>query len=114
MTDDQLASHFGWWWRNPAKALRHAFPEKSSEEAIRKYVWPELWRAAFNYELASRANGRKKHLLGKSFDRLTQKQMCDLARFWARKPRPLQPIRFLQYAEHTLALHLREFSLKFT
>ncbi len=98
MTDEELIKRFGWWWRNPAKALRPAFPEKSSEEAIRKYVWPEFERAARNYELASRAHGRKKYLLGKRFDRLTQKQMCELALFWRRK-RPLQPIRFLHYAE---------------
>jgi len=99
MIDDELAKRFGWWWRNPAKALRRQFPEKSSEEAIRKYVWPELERAALNYELASRANGRKKYLLGKPFDQLTQGQMGELAILWPRKPRPLQPVRFLPYAE---------------
>jgi hypothetical protein len=101
LTGEKLAKRFGWWWRGdpvPGKSLRRAFPEKS-EQGIRRFLWKELERAALNYELASRANGRKKYLLGKPFDSLTRERMCELAILWPRKPRPLQPIRFLLYAE---------------
>jgi hypothetical protein len=93
-----LAKRFGWWWRDPAKALRRPFPDTSAKE-IRKIVWPDLQRAAFNYELASRHDGRRKYLLGERFDRLTPTQMVKLALCWPRNLRPLQPIRFLPYAE---------------
>jgi hypothetical protein len=96
MSDEKLAKRYAWWWRNPAKALRGMFPDKS-EKAIRRYVWPELERAAFNYELASRHNGQTKYLLGKRFDHLTQKQIGEIMRLrlWKRKWRSLEPIRFL-------------------
>lgn len=90
MTD--LPKRFGWWWRDPVTALRGVFPNKS-EEAIRKYVWPELEKRAFNYELASRHNGRRKYLLRKPFPQLTQQQMSELRRLWPRSPRPLQALR---------------------
>jgi hypothetical protein len=92
---EKLAKRFGWWWHDPVKALRPAFPASSSEEAFRKYMWRELERAALNYELASRADGRTKYLLGNRFDRLTREQMCELAELWPRKPRPPQPLRFM-------------------
>jgi hypothetical protein len=93
---EELPKRFGWWWRDPAKALRGPFPDKS-EEVIRKWIWPELERAAFNYELASRRSGRRKYLLGKRFDRLTHEQIGEIMRLrlWKRKWRPLEPIRFL-------------------
>jgi len=108
MTD--LPKRFGWWWRDHVKALRGAFPDKS-EEAIRKYVWPELERRAFNYELASRHNGRRKYLLGKPFPELTQHQMEKLRRLWPRSPRPLEAMRIwgdgepLSVEEHWLVSH---------
>ena len=102
------AERFGWWWCdpsapkkcNPAKALRRMFPNKSEEE-IRKYYWPELVRAAFNYELASRWNKPKKYLIDdKPFNQLPREQMLAVVKLWPRE-RQLQgsPIRFLPYVE---------------
>src|SRR5678815_3188023 len=48
-----------WWWSDPARALRSAFPEKSSVDKVQKFVWPELERAAFNHELAARSSPGK-------------------------------------------------------
>src|SRR5262249_33184665 len=94
-----LAKRFGWWWWDPAKALRGICPDKTSDEAIRKGAWPEFECAAFNYELASRHNGRRRYLLGKRFDRLTPDWMFELMGFWPRKWLPLRPIEFLSHAE---------------
>jgi hypothetical protein len=116
MTDEERAERFGWWWKanrisdglrkrfgwwwDPSKALRGAFSDRSAE-AIRNGVWLRLERAAFNYELASRHNGRRKYVLGKRFDRLTEKQMLQLAKLWPRKPRALRaPIFFPEYVNH--------------
>src|SRR5438874_1284720 len=99
MTDDELTKRFGWWWRTPTEArLRGAFPD-ASEKAMCNVVWPHLERAALNYELASRRNGRRKYLLGKRFDRLTQDQMLKLARHWPRQHRGSPPIHVLRYAD---------------
>ncbi len=101
MTSDELSKRFGWWWHNPAKALRRAFPDKS-EDAIRRHVWPEYQRAAFNYELASRHRGREKpeYLLKKRFDKLTAEQMLQVRKVWLRKRRrPLRAIDVFAYDE---------------
>jgi len=103
MTGDELSKRFGWWWHNPAKALRRAFNDKSypdrSEEAIKRYVWPEYQRPAFNYELASRHSGETKYLLGKPFHRLTAEQMSQVRKVWPPERRPLRPFHFFPYDE---------------
>ncbi len=98
MTSDELSRRFGWWWHNPAKALPRAFPDKS-EDAIKRYVWPEYQLAAFNYELASRQSDKTKYLLGKPFHQLTAEQMSQVRKVWPRKRRPLRPIHVLAYDE---------------
>src|SRR5205823_5378383 len=73
MNDAQLPKLFGWWWRDSAKALRGKFREKfhSFEHDY------QLQLAAFDYELASRAEeGKPRYLLGKRFDKLSYEQMC--------------------------------------
>lgn len=97
-TTDELSQRFRWWWHNHAKALRRAFPDKS-EEAIKRYVWPEYQRAAFNYELASRQSDKTKYLLGKPFHRLTAEQMSKVRKVWPPKRRPLRPVDVLAYDE---------------
>ncbi len=97
MTSDELSQRFSWWWHNPVKALRRASPDKS-EDAIKRYVWPEYQRAALNYELASRQSDKTKYLLGKPFHRLTAEQLSQVTKVWPRKPRPLRPIRFYDEA----------------
>ena len=86
-----------WWWRDPVRPLRDCFPGRS-DSAIRKYVWPEFERAAFNYELASRRNrgGKPKYLLGKCFAELSSEQMGDVAKVWPRV-RPVREIELFPY-----------------
>ncbi len=82
-----------WWWSDPPRALQPAFPRRSID-SIRRYVWPEFERAAYNYELASRAfPGKPKYLLGKRFDCLSAEQMSQVTKVWRRERRPIQPFR---------------------
>jgi hypothetical protein len=84
MNDEQLAKHFGWWWRN---------------KSILDDIGPQLQRVAFCYELAARAEKGKKpgYLLRKRFDKLTEAQKYEAAKCWPSRPQRIEAFCDLRF-----------------
>jgi hypothetical protein len=101
MSEEELAKRFGWWWGNSTKALHGKFPD----EFLSFQSDYELQRAAFDYELASRAQGKRpRYLLGKCFDKLTYREMCVVMDRWGRGMQQTAPFIDYRYIEVPLAL----------
>src|SRR5947207_2742218 len=115
MNDEQLARRFGWWWRDPA-TRRAALLEGSWDGALQNAAQfvclgnrYELQLAAFDYELASRAEeGKPRYLLGKRFDKLSYEQMCGVMDRWKRGAQASAFAPFIAYGYREMPLELEE------